>query len=190
MFGDLEIGELGLLQWGVVIGASLAAAVWDLTRRRIPNWLTIPVFAAGLCHGAWADGFWGLGSSLAAAAILALPFVVLFVFAGGGAGDAKLMAAIGAWLGMAQGMIVLFAVALSGFLLALVVAVVRRRFRSVVGSVAGTALRALYSMLSGAGLDGARTGRGPAHPALTVPYGLAIFIGVCSAAGGMMLWPG
>ncbi len=30
-------------QWGVVLGASLAAAWWDIRTTRIPNWLTLPV---------------------------------------------------------------------------------------------------------------------------------------------------
>jgi len=189
VFGDLEIGDIVLLQWGAVIGASLAAAVWDLFRRRIPNWLTLPLLAAGLCQAAWRGGLNGLGGALAAGVILALPFVVLYVFAGGGAGDAKLMAGIGAWLGVLQGAVVLAAVALSGFLLAVVVAAARKRLRSVVSSVAATAFRGLVSILSGAGLKGVAGVQAPAHPTLTVPYGLAIFMGVCAAAGGRMLWP-
>ncbi len=188
MFGDPQIGDLVLLQWSVVIGASLVAAAYDLLRRRIPNWLTLPVFAAGLWHAAWTDGIDGVGAAMAAAAVLALPFVLLYIFAGGGAGDAKLMAAIGSWLGLAQGLVVLAAVAMAGFVLALAVAALRKRLRSVVSSVTGSAWRVVVSVLSGAGLKGAIVGRGPAHPTLTVPYGLAIFAGVCSAAGTMMLW--
>ena len=35
------------------------------------------------------------------ALLLGIPFVILFLIAGGGAGDAKMMAAIGAWVGAA-----------------------------------------------------------------------------------------
>ena len=40
--------KMVLLQWGVVIGASLAAAIFDLRERRIPNMLCGPLFIAGL----------------------------------------------------------------------------------------------------------------------------------------------
>ena len=46
--------------------------------------------------------------------MLALPFVVLFVLASGGAGDAKMMGAIGTWLGVKGGAIALIAVLLAG----------------------------------------------------------------------------
>ena len=65
--------------------------------------------------------------ALAACVMLALPYVVLFVFAGGGAGDAKLMGAIGTWLGLVNGVVALAAVAASGILLAVAFALARRR---------------------------------------------------------------
>ena len=87
------------LQWGVVIGTALAAAVCDLRTRRVPNLLTGPIVLAGLAWGIWVGGWAGLADSVAGCLLLAIPYVLLFVFAGGGAGDAKLMGAIGSrWL--------------------------------------------------------------------------------------------
>ena len=105
-----------LLQWGVVIGASLVAAAFDLQTRRIPNALTMPLLLAGLIRAIWLGRLLGLADAAAACFLLAMPFVLLFVFAGGGAGDAKLMGAIGAWLGLAQGMRVLLCVAAAGII--------------------------------------------------------------------------
>jgi len=187
MFGELDSHDIELLQWGVLIVASLAAAVWDLIRRRIPNALTIPLFVAGLVQAAWLGGLGGFGEALAAGVLLALPFVVLYALAGGGAGDAKLMAGIGAWVGVLQGVVVLAAVALSGLLLALALAAVRKRLRGVLSSIAATAFRGFVAVISGTGLKDAAAPLS-AHPALTVPYGLAIFTGVCTAAGAMVLW--
>ena len=115
------------LAWIVSVGASLAAVVFDLRTRRIPNLLTGPLALAGLAWAFWRGGPAGAGWALAAGVLLMLPFVVLFVFAGGGAGDAKLMAGLGIWLGVSSGLIVLAAVCLSGGVLALVLAVSRRQ---------------------------------------------------------------
>jgi prepilin signal peptidase PulO-like enzyme (type II secretory pathway) len=65
--------NLPFLQWGVVIGASTAAAVWDLRQRRIPNILTGPLFIGGLVWAIWVGGLAGLGEALVACVILAAP---------------------------------------------------------------------------------------------------------------------
>ena len=106
-------------QWGVVLGASLAAAIWDLRSRRIPNALTLPLVVTGLLYGLLAGGLSGLGQAAAACVVVALPYILLFVFAGGGAGDAKMMGALGAWLGLAAGAVVLGTVAATGVVLGL-----------------------------------------------------------------------
>ena len=80
-----------LIQWSTVIGASLIALVIDVKSRRIPNLLCGSLLLLGLIWSVWQGGFAGLAEALAAMALLALPFISLFLFAGGGAGDAKLM---------------------------------------------------------------------------------------------------
>ena len=89
-----------VIQWGIVIGASLVAAVFDARRNRIPNVLTIPLLLLGVTSSIFFGGLSGLAQSVGACILLALPFVLLFIFANGGAGDAKLMGAIGAWIGL------------------------------------------------------------------------------------------
>lgn len=151
------------VQWGVVIGASAVAAAWDLARRRIPNVLTLPLWATGLVYAATAGGFAGLGDSAAASCLLAGPYVLLFLFAGGGGGDAKLMGAIGSWLGLVQGTVALLAVALSGVAVALAAMALRPR-RSISGEPDS--------------LKGVRT----------IPFGLAILLGVGVAGLAVLLW--
>lgn len=101
--------EQGLqpVPWAVVVAASLVAAMTDIASRRIPNILTGPLLLGGVVWAAWTAGPSGLADSISACVLLALPYVLLFLFAGGGAGDAKLMGAVGAWLGMVNGLIVL-----------------------------------------------------------------------------------
>jgi len=179
------------VQWGVVIGASLAAALTDVRTQRIPNALTVPIFAAGLIQAGWLDGLAGLGEAVAAAALLFAPFLLLWMFAGGGAGDAKFMAGIGAWLGLAGGVTALFFIAAAGFVLAVVKAALDRRLKEVALGV----VLLFYSVVEFAAgrnnkgkkeLD-RRMGGGKAG-AETVPYGTAIFAGVAIAGCYVWLW--
>jgi prepilin peptidase CpaA len=172
-----------IYQWGVVLGASLIAALWDLKNRRIPNVLTLPLFAAGLLQAALFSGWDGLTSSFAAGVLLALPYVVLFLFAGGGAGDAKLMGAIGTWVGLSSGLVVLVFVSLFGILVALLKAAYKGRFFAVLNNIRVIVL----SFMVFVGTRGrvntvADTADAVESERMTVPYGPAIFAGVLCAA--------
>ncbi len=180
--------EIVLLQWGVVIGASLIAAVLDIRARRIPNLLCGPLFAAGLIWAAWQGGVDGLGNAAAASIVLAVPFVILFIFAGGGAGDAKLMAVIGAWMGLERVILVLACVCIAGGVLAIGTAIIKRRLRVVLANI----LLSIYSfVIAILGKRGVRSAADLARPEqmdkLTIPYGIAIFAGVCIAGGYTLL---
>ncbi len=174
-----------LIQWGAVLGASLVAAGWDLHSRRIPNVLTLPLFVAGLAWNIGTGGVFGAATSLSGAVIAALPFVLLFLYAGGGAGDAKLMGAIGAWLGLAQGVAVLLMVVLAGAALGLAQAAWQKKFRYTTARMGQLAQVWMGSIVLGqrpvlAPLDDVAP--------LQMPYGVSIFSGVVLAAVGVMLW--
>lgn len=84
---------------------TVTAAIWDAKKARLPNWLTVPSFAAGILFHVIYGYVSGngvlshLGHSLLGALVGLAPMLLLWMIGGGGAGDAKLMAAIGAWLG-------------------------------------------------------------------------------------------
>ncbi len=98
----------------VLAGFVLAAAISDLKRRRIPNWLNLSgvVLAFGLnilffqMHGALtaAEGL------LFATAV----YLPMYMLRGMGAGDVKLMAAVGALVGPSNWLAILLATAFVG----------------------------------------------------------------------------
>lgn len=174
-----------LFQWGAVLAASLVAALWDIKTRRIPNVLTLPVLALGLLQAVIFFGWGGFRSSFLAMVILSLPYVLLFIFAGGGAGDAKLMGAIGAWLGLSSGIVALLAVSLTAIVFALLNAAYHKRFCAVLNNIYTIFLTFIFYVT----LQGARKAAVTAlsknsseQTSLTMPYGPAIFIGVFFAA--------
>ena len=175
----MPLNETVLIQWGAVLGASLVGAVTDYQSRRIPNALTGPLFLAGIGWSGGVAGWAGVGEALLGAVLLGLPFVILFVFAGGGAGDAKLMGGIGTWLSIEHGVITLAAVALMGGLLGLILAAATGRLRATLTRLRDVMLWFAIILFSRK-LSLAGTADGP--DAVRMPYGIAIFGGVCAAA--------
>lgn len=107
----------------VTIGIALVAAVWDLRTRRIPNFLTFGAALAGVAVHAYLGGWTGAGMSVAGWLVGVAFFLPLFVLGGMGAGDVKLLAAIGAWLGPAATVWVALFSAIAGGVMGLIVSV-------------------------------------------------------------------
>lgn len=180
--------DLWPVQWGAVLGASLAGAVVDVRSRRLPNWLTGPAFIAGLVWAIWIGGWNGAADSLAGALGLMVPYVLLFVFAGGGAGDAKMMGAAGAWLGVLNGGIALVAVAVAGMVLAIAYALAARQMRLVLATLFVIMVNWATELVTRASPFGGLRSAPAIEEMKTVPYGVAIFTGMALAAGGLALW--
>lgn len=103
---------------GLALGCALLATVTDIRERRIPNALTGAAAIMGLLvHAAW-DGWGGIGSSMEAGLLSGALFLVLHLAGGMGAGDVKLMAAIGFLNGLARLEWILLCTVLSGGFLA------------------------------------------------------------------------
>jgi prepilin peptidase CpaA len=175
------------VQWVVVMLASAAAAVTDARSRRIPNALTAPLLLAGLLWSYSVAGGAGLADSASACLLLAAPYVALFIFAGGGAGDAKLMGAIGSWLGLVNGLIVLTCVSVAAIAMAIALTVARKQARSAGAKLVTLFWEGLFFLLT-AGKTRFGADALPDGGSHKMPYGVAICAGVVVAAGGAMLW--
>jgi prepilin peptidase CpaA len=81
------------------IALAVVAAVWDLKTRRIPNALTFGAALLAIVAHGYAGGISGAGWSIAGWLAGVAFFLPLFALGGMGAGDVKLLAALGAWLG-------------------------------------------------------------------------------------------
>jgi len=103
--------------WIVTLALTGVAGVWDWRSRRIPNWLTVSGVVAGITLHSVLQGWPGVRFSLAGmglALALLLPLVYLRAL---GAGDWKLMGAVGALVGWQIFLVVLLgSIFVAGFM--------------------------------------------------------------------------
>lgn len=121
LHGPLEDPATALL----AVACALPAAWIDHRHGRIPNRLTYAFLAAGLALALATGGLVELGNSLLGMLAAAVLFLVAFAAGSCGGGDVKLMAALGAILGLPQAVDLTLAALIVGGILA-VIAMVRR----------------------------------------------------------------
>jgi prepilin peptidase CpaA len=124
------------LAWWPTLIVVAVATFTDLRRRRVPNWLVLPFLLIGIVVSPWRHdwngigrGLWqgysrnfgwhGLGQSMAGMGLGLVIFGILFWLGGMGAGDLKLVAAIGAWIGPIQLFVALVMTGLAGGIMVL-----------------------------------------------------------------------
>ena len=172
-----------VVAWFVVITASLVAVTVDVRFRRIPNLLTLPLWVAGIIVGLFHNGLAGLGESLGGMAIAGLPFFLLFLIQGTGAGDAKLMFAIGAWLGIKSAFVAVCAVGVAGGVLSLVYALGHGRLLITLLNTAWMTVTLPLVVLGPGRLQDRRKLLPPSgDEPLKTPYSVAMLAGTCAAA--------
>lgn len=103
----------------VVLVATLIAAATDLWKFKVYNALTVPLLLSGLIYHAATLGWIGLANSTMGFLFGFAILLMFYAMGGMGAGDVKLMAGIGAWLGMIPTFYIFIASALAGGVYAL-----------------------------------------------------------------------
>ena len=127
--------------FAMVAAGTGAAAVIDLKTRRVPNALTMSLAAAGIALAAAGVGRVGLGASIAGCVLGAALMLPGHVFGATGAGDVKLLAAAGTFLGPEMIVTAFAATAIAGGVIAIFVAVQRGRLKRTLDATTRLATR-------------------------------------------------
>jgi prepilin peptidase CpaA len=158
--------------WAFALALTSFAGWLDLRTRRIPNWLTVPALFAGIGLHSWIAGWRGAATALEGAGLALVILLPLVLMRALGAGDWKLMGAVGAILGPGMFLFVLLASIFVSGLMAMVLMVQTKRVR--------TTLRNLAVLVQGFLTFGLRV-----HPEISLdnpgllklPFGVAAAIG-------------
>jgi prepilin peptidase CpaA len=158
---------LALLTW---------AAVEDLRAWRIPNWINFTLALGGLALSPTPLRpdltFWQSLAGLLTGLALPLAFYALGAL---GAGDVKLLAAIGAWVGVSQILIILALTAIVGGIVILLQGLWQRRLGAILRNSALIAINLIH--IGRLGADHVRqTGQSCRSIEKTVPYAVPIWI--------------
>jgi prepilin peptidase CpaA len=118
----------------ILLAMVIFAGISDLRSRRIPNWLSlsgvligITINAALLPHG-WITAVFGMGCAL-------LVYLPLYLVRGMGAGDVKLMAAVGAIAGPSNWFTIFLATALIAGAASLLVVIMRKQLHETLRNI-------------------------------------------------------
>lgn len=176
----LELNSSLYLALGSVL-VGISAALLDIKYRKIPNWLTFPAMLTGVVLNlffnidSWRFSLLGLSVGLL---ILLIPFIL----GGIGAGDVKLMMALGAFLGARKIISVGLCSGIAGGVLALLALAlqdgpvkVRHRLVLLVASIWDKDIRRVIF-------------RPDQTSKLVIPYGPAILIGLLVGLVWGPLW--
>jgi prepilin peptidase CpaA len=106
----------------------LAAAV-DGWKLKVPNWITFPLVMGGWVYGAACFGWEGLGWSLLGTVVGLALLLPAYAIGGMGAGDVKLLAGVGAWVGSTDTLYAFCVSAIVGGAIALVMVLWQRDWR-------------------------------------------------------------
>lgn len=174
--------QLGLLQFGnfsievkiaLLLILLVVAAYFDITSRRIPNQLVLAGLIASFILEINLNGFegfraWGLGLLVGFGA-----FLPLYMLRAMGAGDVKLMAMVGSFLGPLFAIGAVITTLIVGGILAIAMAMYSGVLMQTMKNVRTVLTVGMYKTLSGGGmqLDA------PAASAGSMPYAVAIGLG-------------
>lgn len=104
----------------------IVAAVIDGYKLKVPNWITFPMIVSGWVVSTMSFGWEGLGWSLAGTAVGLALLLPAYAVGGMGAGDVKLLAGVGAWVGGTATLYAFCASAIIGGVIAVAMVLYRR----------------------------------------------------------------
>jgi prepilin peptidase CpaA len=165
-----------------VLALVAIAALWDVRTRRIPNWLVATALVVALpvqwfVHGG-TEGLQLWAGGCLAGGLMFLPGYLMRLM---GAGDVKLIAAVGAFCGASGAFEIALVTCVVGGVWALATLVIRRQTRAGLSGVAMMLMSMSTQPASMMPRETERTTQRPAGIAAssigTLPYGVAIAVG-------------
>ena len=153
----------------IIVGAIL----FDVRSRRIPNGLVLTGLIVAVAFHLFHSSGWGFLYALKGAAVGLGLFLPLYIVRALGAGDVKLMAAVGAFLGPVGAVGAVLMTLLAGGVLALVVAVWKGALPAVLVNTRSILNHAAVAAVTGAGSSILK----PPTSTLKLPYAIAIAAG-------------
>jgi len=168
-----ELGNTYLFSTPLLLLLLTIATCDDLIEHRIPNAVVVWGIVLALGIGGLAGGHTGFLSALGGLLLGGLLLLPFYLLGGMGAGDVKLMAMTGAFLGPTATLLAVAVTLTAGLVLALSVLGVWLIMQSAPGLTALTTLRRLLPARLRPSLPGSR----PAH----FPYAAAIAVGAMTA---------
>ncbi len=171
--------------WAVTI-TLVVAAVIDGWKLKVPNWLTFPMVISGWIASAVFFGWAGLGWSLLGTVVGLGLLLPAYAIGGMGAGDVKLLAGVGAWVGVSHTFWAFVVSAVVGAVIAMGMVAYRRRWRHHQNQFLGI-LSEILIIRDPNRLSEMAAERKPSM--LLLPYGIPIAIGSIAyfAWWGMLL---
>lgn len=170
----------------LVLFAVMTAAVWsDISLRKIPNRLVVAATLLGFAGSAMAEGI-GLAQAAGGFALGFAALLPLYALHAMGAGDVKLMAAVGTFLGVKGVLIAVVATFAAGGLLAIAFGLHAGTLRQALGNIR------LFVYQCAMRLAGAEVARDELMPVThtRLPYSVAIASGVTTYFAAMYYYTG
>lgn len=110
----------------LVLAALLTGAVWtDLKSHRIPNIISLGGIAVGIGFQIWLNGASGLLNGFGGITVGLVMLLPFYILRGMGAGDVKLMATVGAFLGPTNALLAVGLTLFVGGLIAVAILILR-----------------------------------------------------------------
>lgn len=176
MLTQPQLPIVGMALLGVLV---TIAAVYDMRFRRIPNWLVLAGILCGISYHSFVFGFSGLGQSMAGLGLGFILYFPLYLLRARGAGDVKLLAAVGAITGPGNCFWIFLLTAILGGVIAMVILLLRGRVQKTlfnVGWIMKDLMRFQAPHQSSEELD-VNSNKG-----MRLPHGALIFVGAAAFA--------
>jgi prepilin peptidase CpaA len=160
-------------KFAIVLLLLFIATIFDIRSHRIPNWLVFSGAIAGIAYQALSPYDRGMVHALEGLAVGLGAFMPLYMLRTMGAGDVKLMAMVGAFLGPASALGAVLTTFIVGGALAIAVAIRNKAISTLLGNLrfmmADMTMKVMAGSTSHINVSSISAGK--------IPYALAIAIG-------------